>query len=192
MHTDNAVAYISTAIFSVSLIIIGAELLFSGGLAVEGEEGLVTVANVLENRFGAVTRLLFLLGFWSAAYTSLLGVWSGVSYLFADFVRVQRGIPDEEADPHVNEKSPAFRAYVAWLTFPPLILVFLGEPVTLVIVYAALGALFMPFLAATLLRLLNSSRVDRDYRNRLRHNIVLGFCIGVFIVVGAQELLDAI
>jgi hypothetical protein len=40
-----------------------------------------------------------------------------------------------------------------------MILLAFGEPVLLVIVYASLGALFLPFLAITLLILLNSQRV---------------------------------
>jgi hypothetical protein len=35
------------------------------------------------------------------------------------------------------------------MTFPPMVLFTLGEPVYLVITYAALGSLFMPFLALT-------------------------------------------
>jgi hypothetical protein len=46
-----------------------------------------------------------------------------------------------------------------------------GKPV--VIIYASLGALFLPFLAITLLILLNSQRVTPEYRNRLVSNVVL-------------------
>jgi hypothetical protein len=47
-----------------------------------------------------------------------------------------------------------------------------------VIVYASLGALFLPFLAITLLILLNSQRVAPEYRNRLVSSgaRVRGFC----------------
>jgi Mn2+/Fe2+ NRAMP family transporter len=144
MRTDNWVAYASTAIFALALIVVGAELLFSGGLTIEGESGLVTVGDVLNERFGTSVELMFLIGFWAAAFTSLLGVWNGVSYLFADFVRTMRGKPDSEADEHLDERSPAFRFYLAWLTFPPIVLLFAGQPFGLVLIYAALGAFFMP------------------------------------------------
>jgi len=72
-----------------------------------------------------------------------------------------------------------------------MLLLLLGEPVLIVIAYASLGALFMPFLAITLLWLLNR-RVTREYRNGLLSNIILGVSVLLFIYVGIQEILDAI
>ena len=71
-----------------------------------------------------------------------------------------------------------------------MLLLLLGEPVLIVIAYASLGALFMPFLAITLLWLLNR-RVTREYRNGLLSNIILGVSVLLFIYVGIQEILDA-
>jgi len=73
-----------------------------------------------------------------------------------------------------------------------MILLAFGEPVLLVIVYASLGALFLPFLAITLLILLNSQRVDPEYRNRLLSNVVLAVSVIPFIVVGVQEVLGSL
>jgi len=61
-----------------------------------------------------------------------------------------------------------------------------------VIVYASLGALFLPFLAITLLILLNSQRVGPEYRNRLLSNVVLAISVIPFIVVGVQEVLGSL
>ena len=60
------------------------------------------------------------------------------------------------------------------------------------IVYASLGAVFFPVLAATLLYLLNSRRVVPEYRNRLLTNVVLAVSILLFVAVGVQELLGAL
>ena len=78
------------------------------------------------------------------------------------------------------------------MSFPPMILLALGEPILLVIVYASLGALFLPFLAITLLILLNSQRVAPEYRNRLVTNVVLAVSVIPFIVVGVQEVLGSL
>jgi hypothetical protein len=78
------------------------------------------------------------------------------------------------------------------ITFPPMILYAFGEPVALVIIYASLGALFLPFLAITLMLLLNSRRVAPEYRNRLTTNILLAVSVIPFIVVGVQEVLGAL
>jgi hypothetical protein len=89
----------------------------------------------------------------------MLGAWNGGAHLFADCVRTIREVPDEEASEYLSEKSIFFRGFLAWMTFPPMVLLAFGEPVLLVIIYASLGALFLPFLAITLLILLNSQRV---------------------------------
>lgn len=46
-----------------------------------------------------------------------------------------------------------------------MILLFQDEPFRLIIIYGVLGAAFMPFLALTLMWLLNSSRTPREWRN---------------------------
>jgi Mn2+/Fe2+ NRAMP family transporter len=78
------------------------------------------------------------------------------------------------------------------MTFPPMVLLAFGEPVLLVIIYASLGALFLPFLAITLLILLNSQRVASEYRNRLVSNVILAISVIPFIVVGVQEVLGSL
>ena len=57
---------------------------------------------------------------------------------------------------------------------------------------ASLGARFLPFLAITLLILLNSQRVAPEYRNRLGSNVVLAVSVIPFIVVGVQEVLGSL
>ncbi|MBD1381732.1 Nramp family divalent metal transporter [Metabacillus arenae] len=180
MRVDNSVAYIVTAIFTLSLLIVGAEFLFGSGIKVEDEQGLITLSVMLADEFGSIVQWMFLLGAWSAAFSSLLGVWNGVPYLFADFVRTLRR-KENVSDKPVSEKDPAYRFYLIWLTFPPMLLLFLGKPVGLVIIHGALGAIFMPFLAFTLIWLLNSKRVDIDYKNGWVTNAVLGSCILLFI-----------
>ncbi|MGI9049723.1 MAG: hypothetical protein ACR2GU_10210 [Rubrobacteraceae bacterium] len=71
-----------------------------------------------------------------------------------------------------------------------MVLLFLGQPVFLVILYAALGALFLPFLAVTLLWLLNSSRMAPEFRNRLLSNIAMGAAVLLFVVLGVQSILE--
>jgi Mn2+/Fe2+ NRAMP family transporter len=73
-----------------------------------------------------------------------------------------------------------------------MILLAFGEPVLLVIIYASLGALFLPFLAITLLILLNSERVAPEYRNQLVSNVILAISVIPFIVVGVQEVLGSL
>ncbi len=192
MRTDAAVGYILTGIFMISMLIIGSEFLFGTGANIEGEEGLVALADPIQDRFGVAVRWVFLVGFWAVATGAMIGAWNGAAYLFADSMRTFRDVPDEQAQDYLSEKSVWFRAMLVWITFPPMILYAFGQPIALVIVYASLGALFLPFLAITLMLLLNSSRVAPEYRNRLATNVVLAISVLPFIVVGVQEVIGAL
>ena len=157
MRIDNTVAYLVTGIFVVATLIVGAELLYSANIAVaEGDKGLLSLADVLEDRYGDWAGKLFLVGFWAAAMSSLVGVWNGVSLMFADFVAHTRGQSSDDPDARMGGRY--YRAYILWLTFPPMVMMLLGKPIALILAYGVLGAFFMPFLAVTLLWILNTDR----------------------------------
>ncbi|MFE9253161.1 Nramp family divalent metal transporter [Streptomyces sp. NPDC007088] len=241
MRVDNRVAYVTTGVFVVAMLIVGAELLHSSGIALAtGDRGLVDLGQVLEDRFGAATARLFLVGFFATSFSSLIGVWHGVSLMFADFVRpwlLARQAPDSEEAARAGgksggvpgetgaapgetgaapegagavpgeagavagetgvafaasrpERSWAFRGYLLWLTLPPVSLLFLDQPFGLVIAYGALGAFFMPFLALTLLWLLNSRGTPEEWRNRLLSNTLLTVSGLLFVVLCVQQVRD--
>jgi hypothetical protein len=137
-------------------------------------------------------RWIFLCGFWAIAFASVMGVWNGMSYLFADLVRTFRSIPDEEAERHTSERSPTYRFFLALITFAPIPLILLGQPVGLVIIWVTLGAIFLPFLSLTLLWLLNSRRVGPEYRSAPLSisNLVLGASVVIFLVLAVQTITD--
>ena len=197
MRIDNGVAYLVTGIFVVAMLIVGAELLYSANVAVAtGDRGLLDLANVLDDRYGEWFGKVFLLGFWSSSFSSLIGVWSGVSLLFADFVGNLRKLPSGHPDTRTGGKL--FKTYLLWLTFPPMVLLFLDEPQALVITYGVLGALFMPFLAITLLVLLNKRRdgalphteVPARWRNGWLSNSLLALCAALFVALSINELVN--
>ncbi|MFP3715063.1 Nramp family divalent metal transporter [Puerhibacterium sp. TATVAM-FAB25] len=190
MRIDNAAAYVVSGIFVIAMLVVGAELLYSSGVALaDGEGGLVELAGVLTDRYGAFLGHLFLVGFLASSFSSVLGVWHGVSLMFADFVASVRDVP--AGDPRRGAGGRYYKAYVLWLTFPPMLLLLLDRPVALVVAYGVLGAFFMPFLAVTLLVLLNSRTVPRRWRNRAWLNVVLGLVAAMFVVLGATELVKA-
>ncbi|MEU3705749.1 Nramp family divalent metal transporter [Streptomyces anulatus] len=198
MRLDNRVAYITTGIFVVAMLIVGAELLHASQVALtSGDRGLIDLGKVLEDRFGAGTAKLFLVGFFATSFSSLIGVWHGVSLMFADFVERFRapaagGAKTEEHEgadvAERRQRSLPFRAYLLWLTFPPMTLLWLDEPFGLVIAYGVLGAFFMPFLALTLLWLLNSSRTPGEWRNGWVSNGMLALSGLLFVVLCVQQV----
>ena len=73
-----------------------------------------------------------------------------------------------------------------------MILLFADRPFLLVIIYGAFGALFMPFLAITLLPILNTDRVPREFRNRWHTNTALVVTTVVFVALGVYQLITAL
>lgn len=191
MRLDNRVAYLVTGIFVIATLIVGAELLHSAGIAVStGDKGLLDLSTVLADRYGTWASKVFLVGFWAAAMSSLVGVWNGVSMMFADLVGHLRQLGPDHPDSRIGGRW--YKAYILWLTFPPMIAVMLGSPVWLILAYGVLGAFFMPFLAITLLWILNTDRVPRKWRNKWYGNVVLVLCAAAFIWLAATELQKAI
>ncbi|MCL8024868.1 Nramp family divalent metal transporter [Nocardioides bruguierae] len=199
MRVDNVTAYVVTGIFVIATLVVGAELLYSAGIAVSsGDQGLLDLGDVIKERYGTAAGTVFLVGFWSAAMSSLIGVWNGVSLMFADFVGHVRAERAERAgEAGVDPDAPAYRLggrwyrlYVLWLTVPPMAMLFLGKPVYLILAYGVLGAVFMPFLAVTLLWLLNTHRVPAGARNGWLSNAGLAICAALFGVLALNQLAD--
>ncbi|MEU5294117.1 Nramp family divalent metal transporter [Streptomyces umbrinus] len=232
MRLDNRVAYITTGIFVISMLFVGAELLHSSNVAIaSGDKGLIQLGDILEDEYGTATAKFFLIGFFATSFTSLIGVWHGVSLMFADFVERYRkdradratgeGKPPagkttsgegptssegsvsgegsapsegstsgEEVASGARERSWPFRAYLLWLTFPPIVLLFQGEPFRLIILYGVLGAAFLPFLALTLVWLLNSSRTPTEWRNGILSNSMLTIAGLIFVILCVKQIWD--
>ena len=161
---DLGVAYAVTALFGIAMVIIG------GTVEVEGRGAglIVRLAEQLGATLGATGRLLFLLGAVGAVFSSLLGVWQAVPYLFADLWRLLRG-NDGAAEPQPeaerNFARPDRLFLLALATVPMLGLFFSFREVQKF--YAITGAWFVPLLTLSLL-LLNgrSAWVGARWRNR--------------------------
>jgi Mn2+/Fe2+ NRAMP family transporter len=205
MRLDNAVGYVMTGVFVVAMLVVGADMLLGQDLT-ESDSGLLTLGTELGGRYGEWARLLFLIGFLSVTSSSLLGVWNGVSLLFTDWTRTIRlphgakavdvGADHTATTPgtgykaRVAERSVPFRAYLLWLTVPPMALLFLDKPFGVTLVYGVLGAAFMPFLGISLLLLLNSRRVEPAGRSGWLSNILLVAASALFVVLLAIDLVD--
>jgi Mn2+/Fe2+ NRAMP family transporter len=172
---DLGVAYLLTGIFGIAIMIIAAGV---QPQVVSGPTMVLGLADRLAEVVGPVGKWSFLIGFWSAVFSSMLGVWQGVPYLFADFIGQFRAKPGMQAS--VDTRAPAYRGYQLYLALPPMLLLLAGKPVWLVIAYAVAGAFFMPLLAGLLLYMNNR----RDWLGRLKNgpaaNLVLLVAVLVF------------
>ncbi|MGA9575117.1 MAG: Nramp family divalent metal transporter [Lysobacterales bacterium] len=168
---DLAVAYAVTALFGIAMVIIGSTIEIEG----RGANLLVTLSGRLVENLGTAGRWIFLVGALGAVYSSLLGVWQAVPYLFADLWGLLRGPVREKpgVEARVDTRSTAYRGYLAAMTLLPMAGLFRGFGEVQKF-YAVVGAWFFPFLALALL-ILNgrSAWVGKTYRNRPLTNAVL-------------------
>ncbi|UCE04141.1 MAG: Nramp family divalent metal transporter [Candidatus Latescibacterota bacterium] len=187
VRVDLGIGYMLTGLFGVAVILLGGVVLLPRGIEVAGRGGVLEMAAILGESFGRPGELVFLLGFWGAVASSLLGVWQGVPYLFGDSIEMLRRPGAAAIDARRTRRSPLYRGYLLFMTFPPMLLLLLGRPVWLVVAYAALGSLFMPFLALTLLLLNNRTQMG-PLRNGWLANSLLVVCVLLFLYLAGVEL----
>ena len=180
---DLVVAYVLTGLFGIAIIIVAAGV---EPEVITGPEMALGIAGKLEEIVGPFGKWCFLIGFWSAVFSSMLGVWQGVPYLFADFVQQYTWQPDKPMA--VNTGSKAYRGYLFYLALPPMLLLLIGKPVWLIITYAVAGAFFMPLLALLLLLMNNRSAWLGDLKNGWFTNLLLLLSVLVFGLLTYTEL----
>jgi len=180
---DLAIAYILTGIFGVAIMIIAAGVKPE---VITGPDMVLSVAGYLETVVGPVGKWGFLVGFWSAVFSSMLGVWQGIPYIFSDFVQQYTWQPGAPAT--VNTRSLAYRGYLLYIAIPPMALLLLIKPVWLVIIYAVAGAFFMPLMAVLLLYMNNRRSWVGGLANRLSSNAVLLMSVLVFGLLLVTEI----
>ena len=184
-----------TAMFGLAMVMIGSRVSIEKGPTVALE-----LAGQLELILGPPGRWIFLFGFWGAVFSSLLGVWQSVPYLFADLTsligrqrRPSEGRPGDEGalDPAEIVRLSETRAYSGFLlgiTVVPLCLLWISiQQVQLV--YAMVGAFFMPLLALSLLVMNNRvGWVGASFRNGWIANSALVATLLFFAYVAAREV----
>jgi Mn2+/Fe2+ NRAMP family transporter len=157
---DLGVAYALTALFGVSMVVIGTGLDLGEG---KGAGMMIKLADRLGEVLGTPFRWAFLAGAWAAVYTSMLGVWQAAPYLFCDSWRMFRR---PAADGAVDTCSPTYRGYLLALATLPAISLWVDftfvQRTSLM-----LGAAVMPLLALALLVLNGRSAwIGAAHRNR--------------------------
>jgi len=181
---DLGLAYVFTGVFGVALMIIAASVHVKGAagarIALEIADQLATVA-------GPAGRWIFLVGFWCTVLTAMLGVWQGVPNVYVDLVSAWRAVPADR-----NTQRGVYLGSLAFMALAPLPLLWLGQPVAMVLTFAITGAFFMPFLAGSLLYLVNRAEWMGELKNKPMGNIALLLCLVVFGAVCAREIINAL
>lgn len=194
VRLDLTVGYALTGLFGIAMLLLAAAVLGGGEGMPPGSEGLVACGDAVREattgRFGAAAggavATIFLVGVWGAVFTSTLGVWNGVPYLFADFLDAFRG----RFDTDVDTSGIAYRGYLLYLALPPMALLFLGRPIWVIKVYTLTGGLFMPLLAATLLWLNSKKRLVGELRNGPAATATLVLALLLFVLIAVRQIVD--
>jgi Mn2+/Fe2+ NRAMP family transporter len=193
VRRDLGIGYLLTAIFGAAMLVLAATALVGLGGMPAGSEGLVACADALEEgasgRFGEtiaeIARATFLIGLWAAVFTSTLGVWQGVPYLFADFIQVLK-----KRTGKVDETTWTYRGYLLFLALPPMLLLVLDRPVWIIKLYTLTGGLFMPFLAASLLWLTTKNTLMGGLRTGKLSLAAMIAALGLFAAIAVRQIVD--
>ena len=189
---DLAVGYLVTAVFGIAVVILGSQLKTTG----KGASLLVELGDQLESQlegqlgapFGAFLAWAFLLGAFGAVFSSLLGVWQSVPYIFADFWRLARRRPGDTLPLEaIDTRSRVYRVFLYALAIVPL----WGLQTSFRSVqqaYAILGAAFIPLVALALLLLHGKSGgTGGTFRNRPWTTVLLALAFAGFVWIEIQR-----
>lgn len=178
---DLTVAYSLTAMFSVAMIILGTKLNLEG---MDKSQISMALAKLFNVKFGEAGGLIFKLGFWAGVFSSLLGVWQSVPYLFANFysLNFKRTNKDDLT------KTKPYRYYLLFLSIVPITSLWVKFE-SIQLAYAFIGALFVPSLAVSLLILNNHKSLPKKYRNQWKSNLILSLCLIFFVGIGLSKFL---
>lgn len=180
---DLAAGYAMTAVFGLAMIVVGSRVTLR-----QGPTAALELAGQLALALGPAGKWIFLVGFWAAVFSSLLGVWQSAPYLFADLMAARGG----PAAGTATAEQPAYRGFLFFIASVPLALLWTTlERAQLL--YAVFGALFMPLLALTLLIMNNRTAwIGRDFRSPWLVNAALVVTLVLFAWIGGGEIAAAI
>jgi Mn2+/Fe2+ NRAMP family transporter len=145
-RVDLGVGYAMTALFGIAMVIVGSNVQIEGA----GATLLVDLAERLEGPIGSFGKWMFLIGAWGTVFSSLLGVWQAVPYLFADCWGLAKGDRKARHVDRINTRAMPYRSYLVALAVIPMIGLFTGFQQVQKL-YTVSGAMFFPFLALALL-----------------------------------------
>jgi Mn2+/Fe2+ NRAMP family transporter len=189
---DLSVAYIFTAMFGMSVMLIAHRAFFVSGTQISDAQAVSRMAQMLGSILGPFGFWAYAVGFWACVFASLLGVWQSVPYLYADFYGAVKKASDEERRRLTQVSSLPYRLALLFVTLAPLPFAFMGRPLFIIVTYTVIGSLFIPFLAATLLYMNSRVRWGAAVpHNHWTTNALLVVILALFVVVGAREVIGA-
>ncbi len=181
-RADLTVSFSLVMIFCLSMIFLATQIDWKGAVLDEGPRLCLLLADRIGAEIGPIGRAVFLIGFWGAAFSAVLGVWHGVPFLFDDWFHLWR------RETPTGQRGRAYRAWAGYLTLASISALLYPRPVRLVFAYTVVGSLFFPFVITTLLWLNNSRLVPAEVRNGRVVNLVLGGALVLYVYLAVDSL----
>ena len=189
LRADLKIAYLFTAIFGLSVMLIAHRVFFVPGIAITDRDAVSRMAGQLAELVGPAGFYIYSVGFWAAVLASLFGVWQIIPRVFADCYSLLRSFEIKEREAAMKTGSSQFRAALAFMALVSVPFVLADRPVLIVIAFTILGSVFIPFVAATLLYLNNRVTWRSTIpHNRYGTNTILIFVLLLFLLVTTWEV----
>jgi Mn2+/Fe2+ NRAMP family transporter len=182
---DLAISYFLTALFSIAMMILGNQL---SEVSKDGALFVDQVAQLFNSKLGPWGQTIFKVGFFCGVFSSLLGVWQSVPYLFADLYSLHFKNSDSQNKRNIKKGRP-YRLYLLAMAIIPLSSLWLKFQ-AIQLFYAVIGAFFIPLCALSLLILNNKGQKDNPFKNNLITNGLLVFTLLFFAANGARIVFD--
>ena len=181
-RADLTVSFALVLVFCLSMIFLATQIDWTGQILDEGPRLCLLLADRIGAEIGPIGRTVFLIGFWGAAFSSVLGVFHGVPFLFDDMFRLW------QRRERAGQQGVPYRAWAAYLTVASISALVIGRPVWLVFAYTVVGSMFFPFVISTLLWLNNSRHTPQPTRNGVLVNVVLGAALLLYVFLAARSV----
>jgi Mn2+/Fe2+ NRAMP family transporter len=189
VRTDLLIAYGVTALLAIAVLIMANRTFHVTGVELDSANVVTQMAAMLETTLGPAGWWAYSIGFWGATLSSLLGVWQGVPYMFADMYGILRKYSAGARKAVTEVTSTPYRVGLVAIALIPIPFTFFDRPLFVVVTYTVVGSLFIPFLAATLLYMNNRVRWDSPVKgNGWLANTVLAMVLIFFVAIAVRDL----
>jgi hypothetical protein len=179
---DLTLSFAIAFVFSLSMMFLSSQIDWTGQILEQGPRICLMLADRIGQEIGPIGRNVFLVGFWGAAFSSVVGVFHGVPFLFDDMLHLWRRTPP------TGQRGGAYRSWAVYLTLAAISALLIQRPVWLVFAYTVVGSLFFPFVISTLLWMNNSRLMPQGFRNGLLVNAVLAAALGLYAYLSWQAI----
>lgn len=188
-RADLAMAYLFTAVFGVSVMMVANHVFHVPRISVTDGEVVSRMALAVGEVVGRAGYYGYSVGFLAAVFASLFGVWQTIPRVLADCHGLLWRVSRENRRAAVAPGSLPFRLALVFMALSSIPFALAGRPVLIVVAFTVLGSVFIPFLAGTLLYLNNRVPFGAGMRhNHVLTNGVLVLVVVLFMIAGMYEV----